>query len=89
MSETVNNGQTVEQRLKSAQRISSSTPHYLMLYDTVHRDEKEALVKENGKRGKRERGEVRSHLALSRARKRQRFGTFVVKSRSLFSRRGQ
>lgn len=36
--ETVNNGQTVEQRPDSAQRISSSTRDYLILYDTLHHE---------------------------------------------------
>lgn len=36
--ETVNNGQTVEQRPDSAQRISSSTRDHLILYDTLHHE---------------------------------------------------
>lgn len=38
--ETVNNGQTVEQRLDSAQRISSSTLGHLIVCDTLHHEER-------------------------------------------------
>lgn len=51
VSETVNNGQTVEQRLDSAQRISSSALDHLILYDTLHHEERRhALKKIQGKR---------------------------------------
>lgn len=39
VSEMVNNGQTVEQWLDSALRISSSTLDHLILYDTLHHEE--------------------------------------------------
>ena len=45
MSETVNNGQTVEQRLDSAQRISSSTLDHLIQYDTPHQEERRHALK--------------------------------------------
>lgn len=49
MSETVNNGQTVEQRLYSALRISSSTLDHLILYDTLHHEERRHALKKTGK----------------------------------------
>lgn len=52
VSETLNNGQTVERRLDSAQRISSSTLDHLILYDTLHHEERRHGFKKKQERRK-------------------------------------
>ncbi|TNN76562.1 hypothetical protein EYF80_013212 [Liparis tanakae] len=48
VSEAVNNGRTVEQRLNSALRISSSTLDHLILYDMLHHEERRPTLAGKG-----------------------------------------